>query len=219
MTVLISDPFQQIQDPDVRQLGFAELLAAADFVVCLAPATESTENLMNGDAFARMRRDAFFINLSRGNLVDEAALEHALDDGHIAGAAMDVGRDTDQKPSPRLAGRPDVLATPHIGGLTLKAAEHQAFDTVKQVANCSPAASRPAPSMRKQRIGYAVSALSRHEFSDRVGMRHSVTEHHFVTRLVAHIPHRDLRIVRRVALVRRQHHHDRSPSWSGYTGR
>jgi D-3-phosphoglycerate dehydrogenase / 2-oxoglutarate reductase len=135
MTVLVTDPFQQIQDSGVRQLGFAELLAAADFVVCLAPATESTENLMNGDAFALMRRDAFFINLSRGNLVDEAALERALNDGRIAGAAMDVGRDADQKPSPRLAGRPDVLATPHIGGLTPESAEHQAFDTVRQVTD------------------------------------------------------------------------------------
>jgi D-3-phosphoglycerate dehydrogenase / 2-oxoglutarate reductase len=67
--------------------------------------------------------------------VDEAALERALDDGRIAGAAMDVGRDSDQKPSPRLAGRPDVLATPHIGGLTPQAAEHQAFDTVRQVTD------------------------------------------------------------------------------------
>ena len=80
-----------------------------------------------------MVASAYFINVSRGNLVDEAALERALDQRRIAGAAMDVGRAPDQRPSPRLARRPDVIATPHIAGLTPEAAEHQAFDTVKQV--------------------------------------------------------------------------------------
>ncbi|MBV9783262.1 MAG: hydroxyacid dehydrogenase, partial [Acidisphaera sp.] len=77
---------------------------------------------------------AYFINLSRGNLVDEAALERALEERRIAGAAMDVGRAQDQMPSPQLARRADVVATPHIGGLTPQAAEHQAFDSVHQVA-------------------------------------------------------------------------------------
>jgi D-3-phosphoglycerate dehydrogenase len=65
--------------------------------------------------------------------VDEAALAKALDEKRIAGAAMDVGRAQDQKPSLALARRPDVIATPHSAGLTPDAAEHQAFDTVKQV--------------------------------------------------------------------------------------
>jgi D-3-phosphoglycerate dehydrogenase len=117
-----------------RLVALADLLGAADFVVCLAIANEATENLMDAAAFARMRRDAYFINLSRGNLVDEAALGQALDTGAIAGAAMDVGRAPDQMPTPSLASRPDVVATPHIAGLTPEAAEHQAFDTVKQVA-------------------------------------------------------------------------------------
>src|SRR6185312_14255164 len=76
---------------------------------------------------------AFFINMSRGQLVDEAALEKALNDKTIAGAAMDVGRAPDQRPSLHLAKRADVIATPHTAGLTPEAAEHQAFDTVKQV--------------------------------------------------------------------------------------
>jgi D-3-phosphoglycerate dehydrogenase / 2-oxoglutarate reductase len=80
-----------------------------------------------------MKSSAYFINLSRGNLVDEEALQRALDAKLIAGAAMDVGRADDQKPSLFLAKRPDIIATPHIGGLTPDAAEHQAFDTVEQV--------------------------------------------------------------------------------------
>ena len=88
---------------------------------------------MNAAAFARMRSTAFFINLSRGNLVDEAALKRALDENRIAGAAMDVGRAADQMPSLELARHPHVIATPHTGGLTPSAIEHQAFDTVGQV--------------------------------------------------------------------------------------
>jgi D-3-phosphoglycerate dehydrogenase len=95
-------------------------------------ATEETENLMNAAAFAGMQRHAYFINLSRGNLVDERALAAALDARTIAGAAIDVGRAPDQMPSAELAGRADVVATPHIGGLTPTAVEHQAFDTVAQ---------------------------------------------------------------------------------------
>jgi D-3-phosphoglycerate dehydrogenase len=133
MPILACDPYKQITDPGVRQVSFEALLEQSDFVICLAVATDATENLMNADAFARMRPDAFFINLSRGNLVDEAALLAALDTKRIAGAAMDVGRAADQLPTPELARRPGVIATPHTGGLTPAAIEHQAFDTVGQV--------------------------------------------------------------------------------------
>jgi D-3-phosphoglycerate dehydrogenase / 2-oxoglutarate reductase len=133
MPILACDPYKQITDPGVRQVSFEALLELSDFVICLAVATDATENLMNADAFARMRPDAFFINLSRGNLVDEAALLAALDTKRIAGAAMDVGRAADQLPTPELARRPGVIATPHTGGLTPAAIEHQAFDTVGQV--------------------------------------------------------------------------------------
>jgi D-3-phosphoglycerate dehydrogenase len=134
MTVLVSDPHKRVSAPGLRQVAFETLLAEADFVVCLAVATAATENLMNAAAFARMQPSAFFINMSRGNLVDEAALARALDERRIAGAAMDVGRAADQMPSLALASRPDVIATPHAAGLTPQAIEHQAFDTVKQVA-------------------------------------------------------------------------------------
>ena len=133
MTVLIADPYKTVTTPGLAQVTLDALLAQADFVVCLAIANEATENLMNAAAFARMKPSAYFINLSRGNLVDEAALAAALDDKRIAGAALDVGRAQDQKPSLALARRADVIATPHTAGLTPDAAEHQAFDTVNQV--------------------------------------------------------------------------------------
>ncbi len=134
MRVLVTDPHAPPpEDPRIAPVPFERLLAESDIVVCLAVATEATENLMDAAAFARMRRGAFFLNPSRGNLVDEDALRAALDAGHLAGAAMDVGRAPDQMPTPALAAHPRVIATPHIGGLTPAAIEHQAFDTVRQV--------------------------------------------------------------------------------------
>ena len=134
MRVIVHDPFVAVSNPQVQQLSFEQLLAQADHVVCLAPATLATENLFGVAAFAAMRRGALFINASRGNLVDEAALLHALDSGHLAGCAIDVGRAPDQMPSPALARHPSVIATPHIGGLTPAAIEHQSMETVQQVS-------------------------------------------------------------------------------------
>jgi len=134
MRVLAHDPYARIEDPRVTQTPFATLLAESDFVVPLAVASAQTENLMNDEAFAGMKRGAFFINVSRGNLVDEQALVRALDSGRIAGCAMDVGRAPDQMPTPALAARNDVIATPHTAGLTMPAIEHQSLETVAQAA-------------------------------------------------------------------------------------
>jgi D-3-phosphoglycerate dehydrogenase len=128
MRVLVNDPHVQ----GIAQLSLAELLAQSDYVVPLAVATPETENLMSDAAFAQMKPGAFFINVSRGNLVDEAALTRALDAGRIAGCALDVGRAPDQMPTPALAARADVIATPHTAGLTLPAIEHQSLETVAQ---------------------------------------------------------------------------------------
>ncbi len=120
--------------PPLTQVDWATVLNEADFLVCLATATDETENLIDAQAFAAMKQGAFFINPSRGNLVDEVALGEALDSGRIDGCALDVGRAPDQMPTPTLAAHPKVIATPHIGGLTPQAIAHQADETVGQVA-------------------------------------------------------------------------------------
>jgi D-3-phosphoglycerate dehydrogenase len=79
MRVSFSDPVAHGDDPAARRLPLDELLAESDFVLCLAPATAETDSLMNAARFARMKRGAFFINASRGDLVDDAALMRALD--------------------------------------------------------------------------------------------------------------------------------------------
>jgi D-3-phosphoglycerate dehydrogenase len=127
MRVLIHDPYQQ-----VKQVSLDTLLQQSDFVVPLAVASAETENLIGREALSKMKNGAYLINVSRGNLVDEAALEAALDSGKLAGCAVDVGRAPDQMPTPRLAARPDVIATPHAAGLTVPAIEHQSLETVAQ---------------------------------------------------------------------------------------
>lgn len=134
MRVLVSDPHAAVAHVALQQVTLAELLAQADHVVCLATASAATENLMDAAAFAAMKPGACFINAARGELVDEAALLHALATGRLAGCALDVGRAPDQMPSAALARHPRVIATPHIGGLTLPAIEHQALETVQQVS-------------------------------------------------------------------------------------
>ncbi len=133
MRVLVSDPHARVAQLGLQQVELPMLLAESHFVVCLAAATPQTENLMNAAAFAAMMPGAVFVNASRGNLVDEAALLHALDSGHLGACALDVGRAPDQMPSLELARHPRVIATPHIGGLTPPAIEHQAMETVQQV--------------------------------------------------------------------------------------
>jgi D-3-phosphoglycerate dehydrogenase len=134
MRVLVYDPYVTVQTPDAEQVEFGTLLGESDVVVCLAVHTDDTENLMDAAAFRRMKTSSFFVNASRGGLVDEQALEEALTSGRLAGAALDVGRAPDNLPTPRIAQLPNVLASPHIAGLVPEAIAHQALETVDQVA-------------------------------------------------------------------------------------
>ena len=134
MRVLVNDPYVQVVEPELTQTDLGTLLVEADFVVVLAVATVETENLIGAEELGWMKPSAFLVNVSRGNLIDEAALEAALVEGRIAGCAMDVGRARDQMPSPHLARLPNVVATPHVGGLVPQAIAHQALETTRQAA-------------------------------------------------------------------------------------
>ncbi len=132
MRLLICDPYVRVVNSRFAPVGLHPLLQQSDFVLLLAAATEETENLIGTAQLAAMKRTAVLVNVSRGNLVDEAALLQALDAGRLAGAALDVGRAPDQMPSADLVRRPDVTGTPHIAGLTQPAIEGQAIETVAQ---------------------------------------------------------------------------------------
>lgn len=95
-----------------------DLLAQADFVCVTVPLTAETSHLFGAAQFARMNRDAIFINISRGKVVDEAALIETLETGRIRGAGLDV---FEREPLPAdspLLRLPNVVALPHIGSAT-----------------------------------------------------------------------------------------------------
>jgi D-3-phosphoglycerate dehydrogenase len=132
--VLVADPYTDDAVADgFEQTGMHDLLGRSDIVVPLAVSTEETRHLIDADALAAMRPGAHLVNVSRGELLDEAAVADALDRGHLGGLAMDVGQAPDQRPSSALASRPGVVATPHLGGLTPENADAQAASSVEQV--------------------------------------------------------------------------------------
>jgi D-3-phosphoglycerate dehydrogenase len=132
LTVLIHDPFVDVPDT-FEQLALDPLLSRSDVVFPLAPAVPATENFIGSHELAMMKPGATLVNVSRGELLDEEAVARALDSGHLGALAMDVGRAPDQRPSPDLARRPGVVATPHLGGLTPENADAQALSSVEQV--------------------------------------------------------------------------------------
>lgn len=100
--------------------AFDELLAQADFILVLVPATAETRGMFGRMQFAAMKNTAYFINVARGSLVDTEALVEALETQQISYAALDV---TDPEPLPaghRLLKLPNVLITPHIGSATIE---------------------------------------------------------------------------------------------------
>ena len=98
-------------------LDLARLLGLSDFVVLCLPLSTESRSLMNEKTFASMRKGSFLINLSRGGIVDRAALEKALATGQIAGAGLDVYWEEPVDPKDPIF-RYNVLTTPHIGGST-----------------------------------------------------------------------------------------------------
>ncbi|RKR04218.1 D-3-phosphoglycerate dehydrogenase [Kushneria sinocarnis] len=133
MQVLIHDPGVTVPPECGEAVSRETLLARADAVICLAAHTRETEGMMDHSAFAAMKPGSWFINAARGALVDERALQQALNEGPLAGAALDVGSGEGDVPAAALAAMPGVLATPHIGGMVPEAIEYQALQTVEQV--------------------------------------------------------------------------------------
>ena len=120
-----------------------ELLERSDFVTLHCPLTPETRHLIDAAALARMKATALLVNTARGPIVDPAALERALRERAIAGAALDV---TDPEPLPAdhpLLDAPNLLVLPHIGSATHDA---RAAMTELSVANLEAGlAGRPLP--------------------------------------------------------------------------
>lgn len=125
-------------------MGFEDLdrlLAESDFVVVCAPHTPATEKLFRRDKFERMKRDAVLINIGRGVIVDLADLTAALEEGLIAGAALDVYEVEPLPPDHPLWQRDDVILTPHVAGFSPRIAERHLsvlLDNVERFRNGEP---------------------------------------------------------------------------------
>ena len=106
-------PSHQSVDQFFEISNFCDMLPLADVVVLCVPHTPDTEKMIGEEEFTLMRKDAFFINIARGAVVDETALIEALKSGQLGGAALDV---FDEEPLPTdspLWDMPNVIVSPH----------------------------------------------------------------------------------------------------------
>lgn len=108
-------------DPEGRKVhrlypaeALKSMLRQSDFIVVCVPLTSQTKGLLDNSAFASVKPGAFLIDISRGKVVDQASMIKALQDGRLAGAALDVFSEEPLPPDNPLWGLPNVIITPHI---------------------------------------------------------------------------------------------------------
>jgi D-3-phosphoglycerate dehydrogenase (EC 1.1.1.95) len=136
MDLVVFDPY--ISEERAAQFGaeliddLDECLELADFVTIHTPLLPETENMIGADELALLE-DGFLINCARGGIVDEAALAEAVDNGPMAGAALDVFAEEPISEDSPLLDVDEVVVTPHLGASTEAAQENVATDTAEQV--------------------------------------------------------------------------------------
>src|SRR5439155_21026446 len=136
MRVVAYDPF--VAPERFRELGVErvespeDVYAAADFVTLHLPLNDETRGSVNADAFARMRDGVRLVNAARGELIDEAAVVHALRGGKVAAAALDVF--SAEPYSGPLLGLDNVVVTPHLAASTEEAQDRAGVIVAEQVA-------------------------------------------------------------------------------------
>jgi D-3-phosphoglycerate dehydrogenase len=127
MEIVGHDPFVSLavaKEQAIRMTTLDELYAAADYITLHVGLTPQTAGMISESSIAKMKKDVRLVNCARGELVNEADLAHALKEGRVAAAALDVFAEEPLKSSPLLA-LANVILTPHIGGST-----HEAQDAV-----------------------------------------------------------------------------------------
>ncbi len=136
MKVIAFDPFlsaERAADIGVQKVELDELFARADFITLHTPLTDQTRGIINKTAFAKMKDGVRIINCARGGLIDESALLVALNDGKVAGAALDVFEVEPAKENP-LFGHENVICTPHLGASTSEAQVNVALQVAEQMS-------------------------------------------------------------------------------------
>ncbi|MGI0493245.1 phosphoglycerate dehydrogenase [Alkalinema pantanalense CENA528] len=136
MTILAYDPF--ISKERAEQLGcklveLDTLLREADYITLHIPKTSETANLIDETSIAKMKPTVRIINCARGGIINEAALAKAIEEGRIAGAALDVFDSEPLGESPLRALGKDLVLTPHLGASTEEAQVNVAIDVAEQI--------------------------------------------------------------------------------------
>ena len=115
-------PQDFIKEVGMITTDFNTLIASSDFISCHVPSTPHTRHMFNESSFSTMKPTAFFINASRGEIVDENALYNALTTKKIAGAALDVF-EVEPPTNKKLLQLSNIICTPHIGAQTKESQE------------------------------------------------------------------------------------------------
>jgi D-3-phosphoglycerate dehydrogenase len=125
MDVIFYDVVVPSDPGPAKQVGLDELLARSDYLSLHVPLLPTTQNMLDAEAFAKMKDGVYIVNCARGGVIDEDALHDALVSGKVAGAALDVFLDEKVNPgNPKLFGLKDkngfnlVIGSPHIGAST-----------------------------------------------------------------------------------------------------
>jgi D-3-phosphoglycerate dehydrogenase len=137
MRVLAYDPFlsdEKARDLGVEKVDLEDIYARADFVTLHVPKTDKTNHMIDAGVLARMKKGVRIINCARGGLIVEADLKAALDNGHVAGAALDVF-ETEPATENVLFGHPNVICTPHLGASTSEAQVNVAIQVAEQMSD------------------------------------------------------------------------------------
>jgi D-3-phosphoglycerate dehydrogenase len=124
MRVIVHDPYlsaDRLAELRSVVVEMDQLLAEADVITLHVPLTDETRGLIGESALLKMKKGAFLVNLSRGGVVDEAALARALIEGRIAGAGLDVYETEPLPPESPLLSAPNLVLTPHLGASTKEA--------------------------------------------------------------------------------------------------
>jgi D-3-phosphoglycerate dehydrogenase len=138
MKVIAYDPFitrEKAEELGVGLVGLEELLSRADFISVHVPKTKDTTNLINRDAFAKMKKGVRIVNCARGGIVNETDLVEAIKSGKVAGAACDVFDKEPIEPSNPLIALDEVIMTPHLGAATTEAQENVSTAIAEQMVD------------------------------------------------------------------------------------
>jgi D-3-phosphoglycerate dehydrogenase len=117
----------------VQLTDFDAILRQSDYISLHCPLSKETHHLLNAAAFAKMKKGCFFVNVSRGGVVDTQALVDALSSGHLAGAALDVFEKEPLPPDNPLLKMDNVILTPHLASYSLEAAAQLRRDVARHV--------------------------------------------------------------------------------------